>query len=271
MSTANEINMASTKAQSAIWPLGENYADPLNDQPPFGGVPRTYVIASSPRVGSTLLCDLLGRTAGLGVPTEYLNPWWLRKLAGRFGLLSADGNVPIGPYLSVLFRHRTGPSGFFGLKLQWRQGIECWHSPELRQLLRNSRFIWIRRQDVLGQAVSFAIAMATNQWHDRQAAAEGRKPVEFSPQAVHYALQYILWENWGWGQFFEANGIRPLAFTYEELLADVNGVCQRVCRHVGLDSPPEFDLGHAATERLADERNAAWRRQFIESCLSLRV
>lgn len=260
-----------SNSSSAVWPLGENYSDPLNDQPLFEGEPRTYVIASSPRVGSTLLCDLLGRTARLGVPTEYFNPSRMGPLARRFGLLSADGRVPVGPYLSALFRHRTGPSGFFGLKLQWRQGVDCWHAPELQRLLRNSRFLWIRRDDVLGQAISFAIARTTNQWHDRQGAADGRKPAEFSARAVHDALQYILWENWGWSQFFKANGIVPLAFTYEALVADVNGLCQRICRHVGLDAPPEFDLGNAATGRLADERNAAWRRQFVESCLLLKT
>ena len=46
---------------------------------------RTYVVASTPRTGSTLLCRLLWDLGCAGAPKEYLNPMQMRDWEVRLG------------------------------------------------------------------------------------------------------------------------------------------------------------------------------------------
>jgi LPS sulfotransferase NodH len=257
------MDTTDTPQPDAAWPLGRGYADPLNDQPDFEGEPRICIIACSQRCGSTLLGDLLGRTGRLGVPAEYLNRALAMTMAARFGLLRPGDAVPIDPYLRMLFRKRTSPEGFFALKLQWHQYQDSIASKELARLLRSGRFIWLQREDVLGQAISSALAHASGRWHERRESGRQPPPVRYNHRLVNLSLRWVLWENWNWARFFEVNGIEPLAVTYEQLVADTDGVCRRICGHLGLADPPRFTLGQSATRPTRDTRSAEWRQRFL--------
>lgn len=262
--------MSDTHSSAEPWPRGAGYSDPLNDLAPFEGEPRTYVIACSQRCGSTLLCDLLSRTGRLGVPAEYLNmDWDGAKMAQRFGLPGPDPGVPLGPYLEMLYRCRTSPEGFFGIKLQWHQYAPAAKSPNVARLMRRSRFVWLTRRDILAEAVSGSIAHRSGRWHVRPAKPKPQRPVRYDPRHVDRAVRWVLWENFMWEGFFRANAIEPLAVSYEELIADADGVCRRICAHIGLENPPHFDLRDASTVQSSGQTHADWRRMY-ESLLKIR-
>ena len=58
---------------------------PAFDLPTPHSPRRTYVIASTPRTGSTLLARALWDTGLVGAPKEYLNPMQIRDLGGTPG------------------------------------------------------------------------------------------------------------------------------------------------------------------------------------------
>ena len=117
--------------------------DPRNgaewDLPPFEGEARTYIIASTPRTGSTLLCRSLWDTGVAAAPKEYLNPMQLRDwevrlgatrrsrflhrflvgpavgFAGRYGW----GEAELSAHLARVRARRTGEDGLFGLKIHY--------------------------------------------------------------------------------------------------------------------------------------------------------
>jgi LPS sulfotransferase NodH len=245
------------------WPRGDGYADPLNDLPPFAGEPRNYIVACSQRCGSTLLCDLLGRTGRLGVPAEYLNFEWLgAQMAQRFGLPPTQTGLPLQKYLRELYRCRTSPEGFFGLKLQWFQYAPVAASKDVARLLRSSRIIWLTRRDLMAEAVSGSIAMTAGQWHHRPHKPRPETKVKYDVRHVDRALRWILWENFMWERFFRTNALAPLAVSYEDLLADTDGVCRRICLHIGLEDPPHFDLRDAATVPSPPGQSARWRKKY---------
>ena len=111
------------------------WLDPRNgpewDLPPPQGPQRSYVVASSPRTGSTLLCRALWDSGLAGAPKEYLNPMQLRDWELRFGarryrwvrgpLLGLVGRVRwpeprLAGHLERV-RQRRSSGGWFGLKL----------------------------------------------------------------------------------------------------------------------------------------------------------
>jgi len=243
------------------WPRGSGYADPLNDLPPFKGMPRGWIIACSQRCGSTLLSDLLARTGRLGMPAEYLNFEWVGKqMVER--LTPPGKQLGFGGYLRGLYRCRTSPEGFFGLKLQWHQYLPRRNSKEMMQLMRTARFIRLTRRDVIAQAVSGTIAMATQQWFERKHRTRELKETEFKRSAIDSTLRWILWENWAWDRFFTTNRIEPLHVVYEDLIADTDTVCRRICTYIGLPNPPKFDLAQAGTTRGDSERKTEWQRKY---------
>ena len=131
----------------------------------------SYLVCATPRSGSNLLCGLLKRTGVAGRPEEYFGrghePCW----AGRWG---ASGRVE---YVHGAIREGTGANGVFGAKVLWPHmpnllaKLEAVHGREdvaeralLERTFPGLRFVWIRREDVVAQAVSYAKAMQTDQW-----------------------------------------------------------------------------------------------------------
>src|SRR5947209_13992998 len=95
---------------------------PEFDLPLYEGKPRiTYMICSTGRSGSTLLCSLLTNTGVMGVPHEYFNlsrhgQFLIKRLKDR-----ADGEIPMEEYFDALVKHRTTPNGVFGIKAHINQ------------------------------------------------------------------------------------------------------------------------------------------------------
>ena len=78
----------------------------------------TYVIAATPRSGSSLLAEGLADTGVVGRPAEYFAPaftWlWKEEFA-----LAAD--CTWGEYLESVMAYATTPNGVRGVKLHWEQ------------------------------------------------------------------------------------------------------------------------------------------------------
>jgi len=82
----------------------------------YQGSIHPYILCSTPRCGSTLLCDLLAQSGDLGVPHEYLNiSSHGLVLMSRLGIDLTDPNLAL-TYLNTLKRARTTPNGIFGLQ-----------------------------------------------------------------------------------------------------------------------------------------------------------
>src|SRR3954466_12579190 len=88
------------------------------DTPPGSAPERTvtYVVCSTPRSGSGLLCRALAGTGVAGTPIEYFNGWRRPMLAGGWGC-----GTSLAAYAEALQDRRTDTAGVFGTKLHWGQ------------------------------------------------------------------------------------------------------------------------------------------------------
>lgn len=257
--------------------------DPRNgadwDLPPFPGQARTYVIASIPRSGSTLLGNTLWDTHRVGAPKEYLNPMQVRDWEARLGprwsvrarhralrgpLVGLAGRGPwsrarLERYLERVRARRTDPSGWFGLKLHHHH-FAAWFLDrgwDVDELLHVDRWIAITRRDHLAQAVSWARALQTGAWASWQ--RPWRPPV-YDAALIRGRLRAIEQAEAGWDAFFAARGIAPLRVTYEELVADRDTTVGRVLDFLGVDGPVELPPSSGA--RQADAVNTAWMARY---------
>src|SRR5689334_13823653 len=136
-----------------------------------------YVIATSPRTGSTLLTEALSATRVAGSPDEFfdIHPKNEQNWASRF-------RIPAGAsYIEHLQAATRTQNGVFGFKLHWHQMPALSNRllelrPEAEDLARRPvfdllqerfpgiRFVWLTRRNKIAQAISYYRAAETNVW-----------------------------------------------------------------------------------------------------------
>ncbi len=253
--------------------------DPRNgpdwDLPTFTGTLQPYVIASSPRTGSTLLARLLWDTGLVGAPKEYLNPMQLRDWGTRFAprrtrqalshlrghAVGLAGRPPLCPnmaeHLSQVIQRRTGPQGHFGLKLHFHHFEQHCTGGMARLLGAPPRWIHITRRDRLAQAISWDRAMQSGRWAAHQ---QGPKlPERYSKRRIQGALDRIQAQEDGWALQLADQPV--LRLSYEDLVADKLGQLVRCLAWLGVDTT-ELTLPEDGLRKQRDAVSADWKRRF---------
>jgi len=73
----------------------------------------SYIVCSTPRSGSTLLCETLDRTKLAGLPREYFFPYL------EPGQMAEWGVTTFPDYFERVLVEGTTPNGVFGVKIMW--------------------------------------------------------------------------------------------------------------------------------------------------------
>jgi LPS sulfotransferase NodH len=255
----------------------------------------SYFVCSTPRSGSTLLCERLTGTGVAGSPNEWMLPSTEGLARDMFGIAARFADPA---YLGELLTKTRTANGVFGVKLMWPQMAqllrgEFWNlrlgPPQAGMItLANLRYVRIVRRDRIRQAVSFLLAQRTNRWQrlatqdDPLVAAARRAGFETDDRvppgwsltdirarvasAEHCpALQHEIDEclaeidrqSAEWDCFFSAPGVVPLTVAYEDLVADSPAAMGRVLRYLGLEVPLQADFSRGLLRPMSDERNEA--------------
>ncbi|GAA3203329.1 Stf0 family sulfotransferase [Nonomuraea helvata] len=235
-----------------------------------------YFVCATPRTGSSLLLGLLESTRVAGRPQAYFREPDESLWAGRWGLPGTAGYDDF--VRAALAAGRTG-NGVFGAKLMWgtldhvvaRLGVV--HPdlagrdlPLLERAFGRTRFVYLRRDDVLAQAVSWLRAEQTGAWYvgvdgeTDDAERSGREP-GYDADGIRALIEQIGEHNAAWEEWFASQGVRPYTVRYEDLDADLAGVTRGILGFLGLDLPE----GHTVEprhHRQADDLNAAWIERY---------
>ena len=241
----------------------------------------SYVICTSPRSGSTLLCDLLAATGCAGNPdSQFHNPSiadWLRSFDLKTDDFASQRDALRAVFDAACVRG-TGDAGLFGLRLQRRsfdfliQQIGILHPGLENDVARfeaafgTMLFIHLTRRDKLKQAVSFVKATQTGLWHraadgtELERLSDPQDPVYDTDEIARHLAEMIAMEA-DWEDWFATEKIEPLRVIYEELSADPGAVLGKILDRLGLD--PDAATGvHPAVAKLADETNRRWIARF---------
>ena len=227
---------------------------------------RPYLVASTPRSGSGLLCRGLAAAPGAGSPLEYFNPIQRGLLAERWG---SDG--ALAGYLRDLYAHRTTPAGVFGAKLHWDQlvalraealGLPA-AEPEypldggwLDRLFPEARFVRTIRLDLDRQAVSLWFALHTDTWSlAADEAPDDREDVPYDLDGIEGCRRSIESAEVHWDRFLRHNGIEPVIVVYEELVAAYDATLEHVLREVAPEALGSPLPSAPTTRRLSDDHS----------------
>jgi len=225
-------------------------------------VRKSYIVASTPRCGSTFLCSLLWQTGVLGAPSEY---WNCHKSGARktIGIRMMERlEATSGPdYLTKLLACRTSKNGVFGVKVHFFDFQEVLRGfPQLLELLAPVTFVNIEREDKIAQAVSLARSLQTGTW-----IAGSNKPrptVTYDRDLISRCLGSLETQKLGWARWFEANRIDPHVVTYEKFAADTAGAVSSIVKLLGAQDDEPNAIQVRTVERQSDGTNKEWAVRF---------
>ena len=106
----------------------------------------------------------------------------------------------------------------------------------LCSFLPEPSFVWVRREDVVAQAVSWAKAVQTGQWASFQP-VQAEPAFDFDQIDALYHLARV--HDGAWARWFATQGVEPIRVVYEELAADPAGAAAEVLARLGLEPSPE--------------------------------
>ena len=227
---------------------------------------RSVWVCGTPRAGTSLIATLLAATGAVGWPGEW---FWRDEIERAWREWEVRDWAA---YVDELRRRATAPNGVFGCKLMWALMADCQF--ELRRLSREydaddvavlrrffgePSFVWIRREDEIAQAVSFARAVQTGQWI---AAHEPTAAPAYDPEQIGALLELIRVHSGAWRRWFAAHGIRPVEVVYERLCDD-HGIVLGILNELELEPVPGSDITPPTwLQRQADDVSAEWIERF---------
>ncbi|MGV8985116.1 MAG: Stf0 family sulfotransferase [Cypionkella sp.] len=222
-----------------------------------------YILCTSPRSGSTLLCRLLRSSGVAGWPESWFRAEDMADYAQDWGIAGADGQYDWSDYLTAAIRAGQAGTPVMGLRLMWPTMMQV--TARLNRPLTKAfgplRYIHLERCDRVAQAVSRLKAVVSGTWHLGFEEAEFPRLVSYDFDRIKTFRDEATSDNAQWRQWFAQNGIVPLHLTYEALAADPVAVAAQVLDFVGVSLPRGHGL-QTSTTRMADAVSADWAARF---------
>lgn len=232
---------------------------------------RYYIICTTPRSGSTLLCEALRNTGIAGNPDEYLRRW--------LDLIRYNSEVPRHNFLEERIEEHSGANGVFGFKTMWPEFDETLNLmrkiPEYRnlsgyetlnRLFPGIRFIWLQRRDKIRQAVSHAKLIQTGIAHkvkgnDRPVID---KDIPFSYPLINLQHRVIIKQERGWNNFFRTSGVKPFKVRYEDFAELYEETAAAILEYLDIPFPEKIIFGPRRLMKTSDRLNQEWTRKYLE-------
>jgi LPS sulfotransferase NodH len=221
-----------------------------------------YVIAMTPRSGSSHLCDVMKGTGLLGSPGEFLPREFIPNILKGIAAKNPD------QYVRNVLRAVQSGNGVSGLKTSWFQFQQFSAGLQDRSVFRKFKFIYLVRRDLAAQAVSLYKATEssvfhTNIEHTREALSR-LDSLEYDFSKLRHWYDHIAAQETGWQKYFASTNTFPLCITYEDIEADVMFVVRRIAAYLGLPKAQlDKSVPSSIFRKLADKRNLEWACRFM--------
>lgn len=225
---------------------------------------KRIFILFTPRSGSSWFGGLLTSTLVFGNPDEYLNQDTNADLVRRF---AARTEID---YLNAVEQHTASYNGVFSIEAVW--GHLEFSEIDILDYYSDAHFIYLRRRDILAQAISLALAVSSGVFHKSGDTAQDAK-VRSIRQIAGREETFASIRRW-WGHLmnyeclaevqFLLRGIRPLRIYYEDIVADPAEVISRVRASCGI-SPLVGRPPSSSYTPVSGPLNAQLAKSFLKS------
>lgn len=228
-----------------------------------------------------MLCKMLAATGIAGAPGSHFHVPSLDAWLMDYGL--KDGNYPseitaIRAVFAAAKQRGQANTDVFGLRLQYDSlpfflsMLKRLHPDKETDRERfetefgRTFFVYLKREDHLDQAISKLRAEQTGLWHLNADGSdlERENPTRDSGYDREILTAYVheaATQNAGWSDWFNAQGVEPLALSYHELSAAPQVALNRVLGGLGFD-PKLVGRTEVQTRKLSDLVKRKWLERF---------
>ena len=241
----------------------------------------SYIVCTSPRSGSTLLCRLLAATGVAGNPESWFHEpsvtkWLVNlELAEDAALSERDNLVRI---FDAAIAKGSNNEGVFGLRLQrhsfdfLQQKLSAFNpgclndAQRFKTVFGNTLYIHLSREDKIRQAVSYVRAMQSGLWHIAPDGTELERlsapgKLKYDADEIHKRVEEMTAYDQSWKQWFASQQIKPLQISYESLSGNPIETLGCVLDELGLN--PNVAVGvEVSVAKLADRNSDKWVDRF---------
>lgn len=243
---------------------------------------ESYIICTSPRSGSTLLCKLLAETGISGNPNSHFHTPSLARWLNTYELDTRSFSSEQEALRAVFNAARvkgTGNTGVFGLRLQRGSfdffmeqtavlfpGLES-DLDRIQAAFGKTLLIYLTRPNKLDQAISLVKAAQTGLWHmaangtELERVSEPQEP-KYDADVISDRLSDLSELEGAWRTWFAGENLHPLEIKYDDLSSDPQKVLGSILNELGLETTVARNI-NPPTTKLADETSRNWASRFL--------
>lgn len=256
-----------------------------------------YIVAATPRSGSTLLCELLKASGIAGRPNEDFQAQratsrarqprqYFDGAAGDFlqRLAPTDPGTPetdaeFAAKLQASFHNSTTDNGVYGTKVMWSYfdqlgerlatlpGLADASLPEaLEATYPGLRFVQIQRGDKIGQAISLWTAVQTLTWRDEggheHGAGSGEEPF-YDFAAIDHLVGLQTAHEDAWTAWLDEHSFPVHRVIYEELAEDPQARVLEVIRWLDVPGASEAVVPPPTMRKQSSGRSEEWAARYV--------
>jgi len=230
----------------------------------------SYIIASTQRSGTHLLCSILRSTGIAGSPEEFFMSKPGETWEERWNAPSRAGHI------ARVLQDNTGANGVFGAVVMWSyfermlqmlQEVRKYNrfsgAELLAELFNRPKYIWMRRRNRVEQAVSWAMACQTGVWAQKGGVtSQPCATPNFDFKVIDEWCNRIAAHEASWANYFRENQIEPVVLYYEDIVASHRTAAERVLEFLALPLPHRMEIPTPAVEKQANEISAQWAASY---------
>ncbi|HEY3051434.1 MAG TPA: Stf0 family sulfotransferase [Gaiellaceae bacterium] len=265
---------ASRRGRRALVTAGQELSDyarwvleaplPEHQTPPTG----SYFICSGQRSGTWLLSGLLDGTGVAGHPHEFFEPGTEQANRRRWRV-----GAGFGEYLAAVFGVGTTENGVFASSVMWPSLVSLLKRLRgpgaavegdrllVERFFPQPRYVFLWREDVVAQAVSWARAVQTGYYHHWD------RPVgkaTFELDQIDALVREASANSASWRRWFAENEIEPFVVRFEDLVENKEPVTRSVLAFLEIELPSNARIA-ARTIQAGDFVNAEWIARYKRS------
>lgn len=247
----------------------------------------SYIVCTTPRSGSTFLCEALKQTKLAGRPDEYFLHW--HRAANNPKELDKYGARAIAmdryEYIKEVIARGT-VNQVFGIKIMQNyldlilselQRFSSLQFSSKAELLKfyfpNLQYIYLTRKDKVRQAVSWAKAVQSGEWESyywtpftrvyKQLMSRNSRPA-FNFEQIRSYYELLCEQSGKWEAFFRECRIEPYRIEYESFIYAFDETIHGILDFLKVLKPKNLTFPRPAYRRQSNAVNEEWTRRFLE-------
>lgn len=163
-----------------------------------------YGILGPSRSGSSHLCDLLNSTNRLGKPDEYFNKEMMSYYIDHFFPKNDQS------YIDKIIWHTKKDNFVVGAKFTNIEHLQT--ANDMKFLDKISKWIWIKRDDKILQAISRYKSWKTGIWDSNELNKKGKIKIDYNKDEIKFVFDGILKEEEEFYQFIKNRDYMEISY-----------------------------------------------------------